>query len=57
MLGSLPDHFDHKYVFTRLGYNMKMTEMQAAIGLVQLSKLDGFIARRRETWRFYAERA
>lgn len=55
VLGSLPAGYDHKYVYSRLGYNLKMTEMQAAIGLVQLDKLDGFIARRKETWTYYAD--
>ena len=53
VLGSLPEGYDHKMIFSRLGWNLKMTEMQAAIGLVQLGKLDGFIKRRRETWDFY----
>lgn len=52
-LGNLPDHYDHKYVYSRLGYNLKMIEPAAAVGLVQLDKLDGFIARRRATWGFY----
>ena len=51
--GGLPFGYDHKYVYTRLGYNLRMTEMQAAIGLVQLAKLDSFIERRRETWGWY----
>ncbi|HEX4568192.1 MAG TPA: lipopolysaccharide biosynthesis protein RfbH [Vicinamibacterales bacterium] len=45
--GSLPVGFDHKYVYSHIGYNLKVTDMQAAIGCAQLSKLDGFIARRR----------
>ncbi len=50
-LGDLPAGYDHKYTYAHLGYNLKMTDMQAAIGLRQLDKLDGFIARRRENWR------
>ncbi len=46
-LGSLPHGYDHKYVYSHIGYNLKMTDMQAAIGLRQLDKLDGFIAARR----------
>ncbi len=45
--GSLPYGYDHKYVYTHVGYNLKLTDMQAAIGLAQLAKLDGFIARRK----------
>jgi CDP-6-deoxy-D-xylo-4-hexulose-3-dehydrase len=45
--GTLPQGFDHKYVYSHIGYNLKLTDMQAAIGCAQLPKLDGFIARRR----------
>jgi CDP-6-deoxy-D-xylo-4-hexulose-3-dehydrase len=45
--GSLPFGFDHKYVYTHVGYNLKVTDMQAAIGCAQLAKLDAFIASRR----------
>jgi len=45
--GSLPFGYDHKYVYSHIGYNLKVTDMQAAIGLAQLSKLEGFIAQRR----------
>jgi CDP-6-deoxy-D-xylo-4-hexulose-3-dehydrase len=45
--GSLPHGFDHKYVYSHVGYNLKVTDMQAAIGCAQLEKLDSFIARRR----------
>src|SRR3954452_24595025 len=46
-LGDLPAGYDHKYTYSHLGYNLKMSDMQAAIGLSQLGKLDGFIAQRR----------
>jgi CDP-4-dehydro-6-deoxyglucose reductase, E1 len=45
--GSLPVGFDHKYVYSHIGYNLKLTDMQAAIGCAQLAKLPGFIAERR----------
>ena len=45
--GTLPRGFDHKYVYSHLGYNLKVTDMQAAIGCAQLKKLDGFIASRK----------
>lgn len=45
-LGDLPKGYDHKYVYSHLGFNLKITEMQAAVGLAQLDHLDGFIAAR-----------
>lgn len=48
--GELPDCYDHKYVYTHVGYNLKLTDMQAAIGLAQLEKLDRFTALRRRNW-------
>jgi len=49
-LGDLPAGYDHKYVYSHLGYNLKVTDMQAAIGLAQLGKLDGFIQARRKNF-------
>ena len=48
--GTLPHGFDHKYVYSHIGYNLKVTDMQAAIGCAQLAKLDAFVARRRENF-------
>jgi CDP-4-dehydro-6-deoxyglucose reductase, E1 len=45
--GTLPYGYDHKYVYTHIGYNLKVTDMQAAIGVAQLGKLEEFIARRK----------
>jgi CDP-6-deoxy-D-xylo-4-hexulose-3-dehydrase len=45
--GELPQGYDHKYVYSHFGYNLKATDMQAAIGVAQLKKLSGFIDRRR----------
>jgi CDP-6-deoxy-D-xylo-4-hexulose-3-dehydrase len=45
-LGELPYGYDHKYVYSHVGYNLKMTDMQAAVGVAQLDKLDGFIQAR-----------
>jgi len=46
--GELPPGYDHKYVYSHIGYNLKATDLQAAIGVVQLGKLDGFIRARKE---------
>ena len=45
--GSLPEGYDHKYVYSHIGYNLKVTDMQAAVGVAQLAKLPDFIARRK----------
>ena len=50
--GSLPRGYDHKYVYSHIGYNLKPTDIQAAIGRVQLRKLPAFIAARRRNWDF-----
>ncbi len=50
--GDLPMGYDHKYVYSHLGYNLKMTEMQAAVGCAQLKKLSHFIEARRRNWRY-----
>jgi CDP-4-dehydro-6-deoxyglucose reductase, E1 len=49
--GSLPNGYDHKYVYSHIGYNLKVTDMQAAVGVAQLNKLEGFIAHRKDNFR------
>ncbi len=49
-LGTLPCGYDHKYTYSHIGYNLKVTDMQAAVGLSQLDKLDGFIAARKKNY-------
>jgi len=49
-LGALPHGYDHKYIFSHVGYNLKSTDLQAALGLSQLAKLDEFGAVRRRNW-------
>lgn len=50
--GQLPKGYDHKYVYSHLGYNLKATDMQAAIGCAQLEKLDFIVRRRRENFQY-----
>jgi len=49
--GSLPFGYDHKYVYSHIGYNLKVTDMQAAIGVAQMGKLEGFISQRKSNFR------
>jgi CDP-6-deoxy-D-xylo-4-hexulose-3-dehydrase len=51
-LGDLPYGYDHKYTYSHSGYNMKITDMQAACGLAQLDRLEGFIKKRKENFNF-----
>lgn len=51
--GKLPFGYDHKYVYSNLGYNLKLTDMQAAIGLAQLDKLPSFVKARQDNFNFY----
>ena len=54
--GDLPYGYDHKYVYSHSGYNLKITDMQAACGLAQLAQLDFFIERRRENFSYLKEK-
>ena len=49
-LGDLPKGYDHKYTYSNIGYNLKITDMQAAVGLAQMDRLEGFIAARRSNF-------
>lgn len=49
-LGDLPEGYDHKYIYSHLGYNLKPLDIQAAIGRVQLGRLDAFIEQRKANW-------
>jgi CDP-6-deoxy-D-xylo-4-hexulose-3-dehydrase len=51
-LGDLPAGYDHKYTYSHIGYNLKVTDMQAAVGVAQLQKLPGFIAKRKDNFDF-----
>ena len=51
-LGDMPEGYDHKYVYSHLGYNLKITDMQAACGLAQLKKLPNFIEKRKQNFAY-----
>jgi CDP-6-deoxy-D-xylo-4-hexulose-3-dehydrase len=51
-LGELPEGYDHKYIYSHLGYNLKSGDIQAAIGLAQLDRLDTFVEKRRANWAY-----
>ncbi|MCR4846856.1 MAG: lipopolysaccharide biosynthesis protein RfbH [Eubacterium sp.] len=53
--GELPAGYDHKYVYSHLGYNLKVTDLQAAVGVEQLKKFPTFIERRKENWKVLRE--
>jgi CDP-6-deoxy-D-xylo-4-hexulose-3-dehydrase len=55
-LGDLPEGYDHKYTYAHAGYNLKITDMQAACGLAQMDKLEGFIQARKDNFKYLHER-
>lgn len=54
-LGELPYGYDHKYIYSHIGYNLKLTDMQAAVGVAQLKKLPRFIEARKRNWQLLYE--
>ena len=50
--GNLPDGYDHKYIYSHLGYNLKISDMQAACAFAQMEKLEGFILKRQENFEY-----
>ena len=54
-LGELPEGYDHKYTYSHLGYNLKITDMQAACGLAQLQKAKSFIEKRKQNFKYLRE--
>lgn len=55
-LGNLPEGYDHKYTYSHLGYNLKITDMQAACALAQMDRVDDFIARRRANFAYLKDK-
>ncbi|WP_110991871.1 lipopolysaccharide biosynthesis protein RfbH [Pseudomonas sichuanensis] len=55
-LGSLPEGYDHKYTYSHLGYNLKITDMQAACALAQMDRVDDFVAARKRNFTWLGER-
>lgn len=55
-LGNLPEGYDHKYTYSHLGYNLKITDMQAACGLAQLDRVDEFVQARKDNFQYLKNR-
>lgn len=55
-LGDLPEGYDHKYTYSHLGYNLKITDMQAACALAQMDRLDGFVQARKDNFAYLKDR-
>jgi len=55
-LGELPTGYDHKYIYSHLGYNLKFTDMQAACGLAQMQKIEGFVNARKENFKYLKDK-
>lgn len=55
-LGELPEGYDHKYVYGELGYNLKISDLHAAIGVAQLDRLEGFVEKRKENFKYLSEK-
>jgi CDP-6-deoxy-D-xylo-4-hexulose-3-dehydrase len=55
-LGDLPEGYDHKFIYSHVGYNMKITDMQAALGFSQLDKIDEFITKRKNNFKYLMEK-
>tara|TARA_A100001015_G_C15042950_1_gene741130 strand:+ start:99 stop:1475 length:1377 start_codon:yes stop_codon:yes gene_type:complete len=55
-LGDLPEGYDHKFIYTHVGYNLKMTDMQGALGLSQLDKIDFFIEKRKKNFQYLKDK-
>ena len=55
-LGDLPKGYDHKYTYSHMGFNLKITDMQAACGLAQMDKLDGFVEQRKENFNYLKDK-
>src|SRR5258708_31900770 len=55
-LGDLPHGYDHKYIYSHVGYNLKLTDMQASVGVAQLERLDTFVSARRRNYAYLRER-
>jgi CDP-4-dehydro-6-deoxyglucose reductase, E1 len=55
-LGDLPKGYDHKYIYSHIGYNLKATDMQASLGLSQLQKIDGFVQARKDNFNYLTKK-